>query len=93
MKNLFLILKTQYYWQIFWKEKHIEYRTATPRFKKMIEDKEFVIFQLGYNKSNRMKVAILKIEETSGVYNIHLDLNSIEILNYTPNNNNQLYLL
>lgn len=82
MKPLYLILHGVYYRQILQKTKTIEYRE-----KKIFYDKKFknfdythVLFQLGYSKKNRFIVPIVKLEICDHFYEIHLDVDNIEIL-------------
>jgi hypothetical protein len=55
--NLFLILKSEWYWMIAYGIKKEEYREFNSYwYKRLIEDKDFktVTFQLGYTKKHRM---------------------------------------
>ena len=91
-KALFLILKSEYYWKIFRKEKSIEYRIKSKRNIALIKNQKFVIFQLGYNSDNKMKIPIVKIDETKIQFNIHLDLANILIISLKLKNTYQMSL-
>lgn len=84
MKTLFLILKSQYYWEIFNKTKFIEYRERKKFWDKKFNcfDYTHVLFQLGYSKKNRILVPIEKFSVSNDFYEIHLDLNNIKIIDH-----------
>lgn len=92
MKDLFLILKAEYYWQIFRKEKSIEYRIKSVRNIQLIKKQKFVIFQLGYSKKNRMKLPIVLIEEKGNEFLIHLDLADIHVISLNLTDKKRLSL-
>lgn len=89
-KDLFLILKSQYYWAIFRKEKSVEYRISSKRNDAIIKNQTHVLFQLGYSSENKMRLKIVKIERIENKYHIHLDLSNIEIISLVRKNTNQL---
>ena len=91
-KPLFLILKSEWYWKIFRKEKSIEYRIKSKRNISLIKNQKFVVFQLGYNSANKMKIPILKIEQTENQFNIHLDIENILIVSLKLKNTYQTVL-
>jgi hypothetical protein len=91
-KDLFLILKSEYYWSIFRKEKSIEYRIASKRNESLIKNQKFVIFQLGYSSENKMRLRIVKIEKENNEFKIHLDLSEIFVISLVEKNKNQLSL-
>lgn len=89
-KDLFLILKSKYYWAIFRKEKSVEYRICSKRNNAIIKNQTHVVFQLGYSSENKMKLKIIKIEKIENQYHIYLDLSNIEIISLVRKNTNQL---
>lgn len=91
-KDLFLILKSKYYWEIFRKEKSIEYRIASKRNKQLIRNQKFVTFQLGYSSKNKMRLRIVKIEKENNEFKIYLDLSEIFVISLVEKNKNQLAL-
>jgi len=90
--NLFLILKSEYYWQIFRKKKSIEYRACSKRNISMIKNQKTVTFQLGYSKENRMKLKVVMIEKLETEFRIHLDLSDIHIVSLKLTDKRQLNL-
>ena len=92
MKDLFLILKSKYYWSIFRKEKSIEYRIKSKRNIALIREQKYVVFQLGYSKRNQMKLSIVLIESDEKEFRIHLDLSNIHVISLQLKDKNQLSL-
>jgi hypothetical protein len=81
MKPLFLILKGIYFRQILSGDKTIEYRERKPFWDKKFKNFDYthVLFQLGYSDKNRFIVPI-KDFVIANTYEIHLDIDNIEIL-------------
>lgn len=61
--NLFLILKSEWYWMIAFDIKLEEYRVLTEYWHNRLEGREYktVTFQLGYSKKNRMTFEVEEI--------------------------------
>lgn len=92
MKVLFLILKSVYFRQILTHDKAVEYREKKEFWDKRFKDFDYthVLFQSGYSKKNRFIIPIKNFVVTNKFYEIHLDVDNIQVL--SPQENTPMML-